>query len=152
MKIEVKTFISLSIEMEPVLLEEESDLDSVGVDELCQALDKSCRLVTDLYNDTYMQFRGLRKKVKEEMHTLDRQPLKPKPHVKRWLKKHNLPETPTFQEFFEVVCDELQKEDRLDLSQRTLTPTKEIAKLFCVEADSPIHILDFLMQATEVFQ
>jgi hypothetical protein len=139
--------------MEPILLEEESDLDSVGIDELCQALDKSCKQVTDLYNDTYMQFRGLRKKVKDEMHTMDRHPLKPKSaFVKKWLKTHNLPETPTFQEFFEVVCDELQKDDRLNLSERTITPTKEIAKLFSVEAEIPIHVLDFIMQATEVFQ
>jgi hypothetical protein len=138
--------------MEPVLLEEESDLDSVGIDELCQALDKSCKQVTDLYNDTYMQFRGLRKKVKDEMHTLDRHPLKPKSHVKRWLKKHNLSETPSFQEFFAVVCDELTKGDRLNLSERTVTPTKEIANLFNIEAEKPIHVLDLLMQATEVFQ
>lgn len=138
--------------MEPILLEDESDLDSVGIDELCQALDKSCKQVADLYNDTYMQFRGLRKKVKDEMHTLDRQPLKPKPHVKRWLKKHNLSETPSFQEFFAVVCDELSKSDRLDLTNRTLTPTKEIASLFRVEAEVAIHVLDLLMQATEVFQ
>ena len=139
--------------MEPILLEEESDLDSVGIDELCQALNKSCKQVTDLYNDTYMQFRGLRKKVKEEMHTMDRQPLKPKSaSVKKWLKSHNLPETPTFQEFFDVVCSELQKEDRLNLSDRTITPTKEIAKLFSVKAETPIHVLDFLTQATEVFQ
>jgi hypothetical protein len=137
--------------MEPVLLEEESDLDSVGIDELCQALNKSCKQVTDLYNDTYMQFRGLRKKVKDEIHTLDCHPLKPKPHVKRWLKKHNLPETPSFQEFFGAVCDELTKGDRLNLSERTVTPTKEIANLFNIEAEKPIHVLDLLMQATEVF-
>lgn len=137
--------------MEPALLEDESDLDSGEIDELCQALNKSCKQVTELYNDTYMQFRGLRKKVKDEMHTLDHQPLKPKAHVKRWLKKHNLPDTPSFQEFFEVICDELTKEDRLNLSERTVMPTKEIANLFNIEAEKPIHILDLLMQATEVF-
>ena len=147
----LKTFTVPSIDMEPVLLEEESDFDSGDIDELCQALNKSCKQVTDLYNDTYMQFRGLRKKVKDEMNTLDRHPLKPKTHVKRWLKKHTLPETPSFQEFFEVICNELAKEDRLNLSARTVTPTKEIASLFNIEAEKPIHILDLLMQATEVF-
>jgi hypothetical protein len=137
--------------METVHLEDESDLDSVDLDELCQALDKSCKQVADLYNDTYMQFRGLRKKVKDELNTLDRQPLKPKPHVKKWLKKQNLPESPTFHEFFEVVCDQLTKEDRLDLSQRTVRPTKEIATLFHIEAEKPIHVLDLLVHATEVF-
>lgn len=138
--------------METVHLEDESDLDSVDLGELCEILDKSCKQVADLYNDTYMHFRGLRKKVKDEMHTLDRQALKPKPHVKRWLKKQNLSETPSFHEFFEVVCDQLTKEDRLDLSKRTVRPTKEIANLFNIEAETPIHVLDLLMQATEVFQ
>jgi hypothetical protein len=151
MKIEVSNIGLPSIEMEPVLLEDESDLDSIGIDELCDALNKSCKQVTELYNDTYMQFRGLRKKVKDEMHTLDRQPLKPKSHVKRWLKKHKLPETPTFQEFFAEVCSQLEKEDRLDLSKRTVTPTKDIAQLFQIEAETPIHVVDLLMKATEVF-
>jgi len=137
--------------METVHLEDESDLDSIDLDELCQALNKSCKQVTELYNDTYMQFRGLRKKVKDELNTLDRLPLTPKPHVKRWLKKHKLSETPSFQEFFEIVCAELTKEDRLNLSARTITPTKEIASLFHIEAEKPIHVLDLLMQATEVF-
>lgn len=137
--------------MDPVLLEDESDIDSVGIDELCEVLDRSCKQVTDLYNDTYMQFRGLRKKVKDEMNTLDRTPLKPKSHVKRWLRKHNLSETPTFQEFFGVICDELTKGDRLDLSSRTVRPTKEIASLFQIEAETPIHVLDLLMKSTEVF-
>ena len=152
MKIELPNIGLSSIEMEPILLEEESDLDSVGIDELCVALNKSCKEVTDLYNDTYMQFRGLRKKVKDELNTMDRQPLKPKSHVKRWLKKHNLSDTPSFQEFFGVICDELAKEDRLDLSTRTIKPTKEIAMLFRVEAETPIHVLDLLMRAPEVFQ
>jgi hypothetical protein len=38
--------------MEPILLEDESDLDSVGIDELCEVLTKSCKQVTDIYNDT----------------------------------------------------------------------------------------------------
>ena len=137
--------------MEPILLEEESDLDSTGVEELCQALNKSCQQVTDLYNDTYMQFRGLRKKVKEEMHTMDYQPLKPKSHVKKWLQNHELPETPTFHEFFAAVCHDLKREDRLDITHRTVTPTKEIAKLFRVEENKPIHIFDLLLQVPEVF-
>lgn len=136
---------------EPVLLEEESDLDSVGIDELCQALDKSCREVTDLYNDTYMTFRGMRRKVKDEMHTMDRQPLKPKSHAKKWIQAHGLSETPTFQEFFNAICTDLQAEDRLDLTYRTVTPTKEIAKLFRIEENKPIHILDFLVLAPEIF-
>ncbi len=86
--------------MEPVLLEEESDLDSVGIEELCEALNKSCKQVTEVYNDTYMQFRGLRKKVKDEMHTMDHQALKPKAHAKKWIQAHGLSETPSFHDFF----------------------------------------------------
>jgi hypothetical protein len=138
--------------MEPILLEEESDLDSVGVEELCQALSKSCKQVTEVYNDTYMQFRGLRKKVKDELHTMDHQPLKPKAHAKKWIQAHGLPETPSFHDFFEAICKELQDEDRLDITNRTLIPTKDIAKLFKVPANEPIHIFDFLLLVPDVFQ
>jgi hypothetical protein len=138
--------------MEPVLLEEESDLDSVGLEDLCNALNKSCRQVTEIYNDTYMQFRGLRKKVKDEMHTMDHQPLKPKAHAKKWIQAHGLSETPTFHDVFEAICEDLKGEDRLDLTNRTLTPTKEIAKLFKIPENKPIHIFDFLLLVPEVFQ
>ncbi len=137
--------------MEPVLLEDESDLDSVGVEELCKALNDSCKQVTDLYNDTYMQFRGLKKKVKDELHTLDRHPLKPRAHVKKWLQSHELPDCPSFQEFFEAVCRDLKREDRLDITARTVTPTKEVAKLFKIKENQPIHIFDLLLRAPEVF-
>ena len=137
--------------MEPVLLEEESDLDSVGVEELCQALQTSCKQITDVYNDTYLQFRGLRKKVKEELHTMNHQPLKPKAHAKKWIQSHGLSETPSFHEFFEAICHELKAEDRLDITNRTLTPTKDIAKLFKIAENQPIHIFDFLLLVPSVF-
>jgi hypothetical protein len=138
--------------MEPVLLEEESDLDSVGIEELCDALNKSCKQITEVYNDTYMQFRGLRKKVKDEMHTMDYQPLKPKAHAKKWIVAHGLSDTPSFHDFFEAVCKELKEEDRLNITDRTLIPNKDIAKLFKVPVDQPIHIFDFLPLVPEVFQ
>ena len=138
--------------MEPVLLEEESDLDSVGVEELCHALTTSCKQITDIYNDTCVQFHGLRKKVKEEMHTMDYQPLKPKAHAKKWILAHGLSETPSFHDFFEAVCNELKGEDRLNITDRTLTPNKDIAKLFKVPENQPIHIFDFLLLVPDVFQ
>lgn len=138
--------------MDTVVLQEEEEIDDTTIEELCQALQKSSQQVTELYNDTYLQFRGLRKKVRDEMNTMDRQPLKPKAHAKKWMISHDLPETPTFHAFFEKVCDDLAKEHRLDLAHRTLTPNKEIAKLFRIQENQAIHIMDFIVQATEVFE
>lgn len=138
--------------MEPTLLEDDESVDNCDIDELCEALKKSSDQIATLYEDTYTQFRGMRKKIKEEMHSMDKLPLKPKAHAKKWLEKHSLPENPTFEEVFGKICDELNKDHRLNIANRTLTPNKEIAKLFHVKADEPIHIFDFLMQAPEVFQ
>ena len=138
--------------MDTVVLQEEEEIDDTTIEELCQALQKSSQQVTELYNDTYLQFRGLRKKVRDEMNTMDKQPLKPKAHAKKWMVSHGLSEKPTFHEFFEKVCDDLANEHRLDLAHRTLTPNKEIAKLFRIKENEPIHIMDFIVQATEVFE
>jgi hypothetical protein len=140
-----------TIEMDTVVLQEEEEIDDTTIEELCEALHKSSQQIAELYNDTYIQFRGMKKKVKEEMNSMDKQALKPKAHAKKWIAAHDLPETPTFYEFFEKVCDDLAKEQRLDLATRTLVPTKEIAKLFRVKENEPIHILDFIMQAPEIF-
>ncbi len=140
------------MESEPVILEEADDVDDVDIDELCIALRKSTEQIASLYNDTYMQFRGMRKKLREEMTTMDKQPLRPKSNTKKWLVKHGLAETSSFHEFFGKVCDELAKEHRLDISHRTVLPNKEIAKLFQVPVDEPIHIIDFIKQAPELFR
>jgi hypothetical protein len=85
------------------------------------------------------------------MHTFDNQPLKPKAHARKWIQSHGLSETPTFHEFFEVVCKELQGNDRLDITNRTLTPTKDIAKLFKIPENQAIHIFEFLLLVPDVF-
>jgi hypothetical protein len=125
--------------------------DSEAIEELCSTLHKSSMLVASLFDETYEQFRSLRKKVKYETISLEDVPLYPRSATRKWLTRHNLSESLTFQEFFAYVLDLLAKEHRLILARRTVLPNKELAKLFQVEAEREIHILEFLSHIPLMF-
>ena len=132
----------------------DEDLDDVDIEDLCSSLRKSSMDVANLYNDTFVQMKMLKKKMKEQesdTYSLNTMALKPKPHTKLWLKKNKLYRELSFHEFFTYVCHILAKEHRLDLSKRTVTPSEDIAQLFHVPAEQPIHILDFIERTPELF-
>jgi len=132
----------------------DEDLDDIDIEDLCSSLRKSSMEVANLYNDTFVQMKMLKKKMKEqesETYSLNTMPVTPKPHTKLWLKKNKLYRAISFHEFFTYVCEELAKENRLDLSKRTVTPSEDIAQLFQVPAEQPIHILDFIERTPELF-
>jgi hypothetical protein len=132
----------------------DEDIDDVDIEDLCSSLRKSSMEVVNLYNDTFVQMRAFKKKLKEQesaTYSLNTVALKAKPHTKLWLKKNKLYREISFQEFFAFVCEELAKENRLDLSKRTVKPSEDIALLFGVPAEQPIHILDFIERTPELF-
>ena len=132
----------------------DEEIDDVDIEDLCSSLRKSSMEVVNLYNDTFVQMRAFKKKLKDQesaTYTLHTVPLKAKPHTKLWLKKNKLYREISFQEFFAFVCEELAKENRLDLSKRTVKPSEDIALLFGVPAEQPIHILDFIERTPELF-
>ena len=133
------------------LEEEDSDTSGESLKELCQSLQRSSLQLADTVEDTYQHFKGLRRKVKEEECSLDKMPLKPRAHTRKWLEAHGLPERCTYTEFFEEVLKELAQEDRLDLSARTLYPTASLATLLKVPKETPIHIIDFIALAPTLF-
>lgn len=132
----------------------DEEMDTIDIEDLCSSLRKSSIEVENLYNDTFMHMRAFKKKLKDQewstnsLHTV---PLKAKPHTKLWLKKNKLYRGISFQEFFAFICDELAKENRLDLSKRTIKPSEDIAVLFNIPADQPIHILDFIERTPDLF-
>lgn len=132
----------------------DDELDEVDIDDLCSSLRKSSMEIVNLYNDTFVQMKMLKKKMKEQesdTYSLNNVALTPKPHTKLWLKKNKLYRAITFHEFFTYVCETLAKENRLDLSKRTVTPSEDIAQLFQIPVEQPIHILDFIEQTPELF-
>lgn len=132
---------------------EESDSDTSGesLKELCQSLQRSSTQLAETVEDTYQHFKGLRRKVKDEEYSLDKMPLKPRAHTRKWLEAHGLPERATYSEFFDQVLKELAQEDRLDLSARTLLPTPSLATLLKIPKDKAIHIIDFIALAPTLF-
>ena len=71
----------------------DEDIDDVDIEDLCSSLRKSSMEVVNLYNDTFVQMRAFKKKLKEQesaTYSLHTVPLKAKPHTKLWLKKNKL--------------------------------------------------------------
>jgi hypothetical protein len=134
-----------------VLLEEDSDDNGQNLKELCQSLQQSSLQLATAVEDTYQHFKLIRRKVKEEEHSLDKLPLKPRAHTRKWLEAHGLPEQCNYADFFTEVLNELSKEDRLDLSRRTLVPNASLAALVKIPVDVPIHIMDFISLTPTMF-
>ena len=132
--------------------DDENDLENTeSIEELCSTLHKSSMLIASLFDETYDQFRSIRKKVKHETISLEDVPLHPRAQTRKWLAAHGLSESLTFQEFFSYVLDLLAKEQRLILTRRSVRPNAELAKLFHVEAEQELHILEFLSQIPTLF-
>ena len=71
----------------------DEDLDDIDIEDLCSSLRKSSMEVANLYNDTFVQMKMLKKKMKEqesETYSLNTMPVTPKPHTKLWLKNNKL--------------------------------------------------------------
>lgn len=134
-----------------VLLEDSSAEDSENLQELCQSLQTSSLQLADAIEDTYQHFKLIRRKVKDEEYSLDKMPLKPRAHTRAWMAAHGLPEQVCFEEFFAVILDELAKDNRLDLSARSLLPNTHLAALCKIPVDQPIHIMDFLSLVPTLF-
>lgn len=133
------------------LEEDDSDTSDESLKELCQSLQRSSLQLAETVEDTYTHFKGLRRKVKEEEYSLDKMPLKPRAHTRKWLEAKGLSEKITYTEFFEEVLKELSQDNRLDLSARTLVPTNSLATLLKIPKENPIHIIDFISLAPTLF-
>ena len=63
----------------------------------------------------------------------------------KWLTDRHLPVESTFTDFFEVFVEEHKKENRLDISNRTLNLNPEACILFGYkEREITVHLYDLL--------
>lgn len=127
------------------------EFDTENLSDICQSLQKSSLQFAQEFESTYQQFKLFRKKVKDESAALDEMPLKPRAHTRKWLERHGLSQEITFTVFFEALLNELATEKRLDLTTRTLIPTKEIASLYRIPQDTAISVFDLLERTPVLF-
>jgi hypothetical protein len=127
------------------------EFDTENLSDICQSLQKSSLQFAQEFESTYQQFKLFRKKVKDESAALDEMPLKPRAHTRKWLEAHGLCQEISFTRFFETVLNELASEKRLDLTTRSLIPTKDIASLYRIPQDTPISVFDLLERTPVLF-
>lgn len=127
------------------------EFDTENLSDICQSLQKSSLQFAQEFESTYQQFKLFRKKVKDESAALDEMPLKPRAHTRKWLEQHGLGQEITFTVFFEALLNELATEKRLDLTTRTVIPTKEIASLYRIPQDTAISVFDLLERTPVLF-
>lgn len=101
------------------------------------------------YNSCYTLITGLRKKIKDLEVVEEEISDKPTEKLVKWLKKRDLSEETSFEEFFEIFIKE--HNGRLDISKRTMVLNKHGAKLFGYEPDSEVHILELLSKVDELY-
>ena len=69
-------------------------------------------------------------KLKLELQELSETELRSKPSLRAWLRKNECPEDCSFQEFFQAFLDVHKKDNRLNLSDRSVRLNEEAVKLF----------------------
>jgi hypothetical protein len=127
------------------------EYDTENLSDICQTLQKSSIQFAQEFESTYQQFKLLRKKVKDESAALDEMPLKPRAATRKWLAAKGLSNEVTFTLFFETLLNQLAADHRLDLTNRTIIPTKDIASLYQIPLDVPISIFDILERTPLLF-
>lgn len=98
------------------------------------------------------QLATIQEKIEEEIDdSICQSVLTARKGAKVWMKDHGLPIETSFQEFFATLLKEHSKEDRLDLSSRSICLNIGAASLFNLEANSIHHILDIILLLPIIF-
>ena len=98
------------------------------------------------------QLTMIQEKIEEELDdSICQSVLTAKEGAKVWMHDHGLPIETSFQEFFSYLLKEHGKEDRLDLSNRSICLNKDTAQLFGLQVNSIHHILDILLMLPIIF-
>jgi hypothetical protein len=151
MKIEQQNLFCSFTKMETSDTVSLEDYDTENLSEICHSLQKSSVKFAEEFETTYQQFKLFRKKVKAESSTLDAVPLKPRAHTRKWLEANGLSQEISFGDFFDFLLSQLAARKRLDLTSRSLLPTKDVANLYRIPVEKPISIFDLLERTPTLF-
>ncbi len=127
------------------------EYDTENLSDICRSLQKSSLQFAQEFESTYQQFKLFRKKVKDESAALDEMPLKPRAATRKWLETHGIMTEVSFTRFFETLLNQLAAEKRLDLTSRTVIPTRDIAALYQIPVETPISVFDLLERTPVLF-
>lgn len=109
---------------------DESETEFEAIEEHLSSLKKSAKVAEDAVVNAMNRLKVVQFKARVEMEELAETELRSKPMLRKWLEARNLSTDCSFQEFFDAFLQEHKKENRLDISDRSILLNAEGCKLF----------------------
>lgn len=121
-------------------MEELSDTDdqSISLEDTLSSLKRNAQAVDVYFQESRKSLKQFQMKLNEESKSLAATPLQPRTKMMKWLTDRHLSVESTFSEFFEAFVEEHAKEQRLDLSNRSVTLNESACVLFGYKKRDPV--------------
>jgi hypothetical protein len=115
--------------------------DTHSLEDLLGSLKRNAKAVDVYFHESRSKLKSMQKKLAQESGDPTELPLQPRTRLMKWLTDRQLPVESSFSEFFEALMEEHGKEDRLDLSARTVSLNPSACVLFGISARSSTQTL-----------
>ncbi len=112
--------------------------DVISLEATLESLKRNAKAVDVHYQEARKKFKDLYVKVAHESEGLGETPLQPRTRTMKWLTDRGLREQSSFLDFFEAFVDDHKKENRLDLSTRTICLNHDAVVLFGLKGVNPV--------------
>lgn len=117
--------------------ETETENQNISLEDTLVSLKRNAQAVDVYFNESKNKLKTFQRKLNEESKPLNHIPLQPRTRCMKWLTDRGLSVESTFVEFFEAFIEEHGKEERLDLSNRTICLNQDACILFGYKRVNP---------------
>ena len=131
---------------------EDTEVEKITLDEVLSSLRKQSYQVDSLFDTCWNHFKLIRQKAQEETGNLSESDWQPKARTLVWLQARNLDTPISFHDFFQNFLEEHRKEDRCNLSERSIRLNPAACELFGFRGkEKTVHLLELLGRLPMVF-
>lgn len=125
--------------------QEEEDNDIISLEDTLETLKRNANAVQTHFQESVKHLKAFQHKLAKESKDITEVPLQPKTRMMKWLTDRGLPVESTFEEFFEAFIEDHTKENRLDLTTRSIRLNTAACILFGYKDINPVvSIYDLL--------
>lgn len=144
-------YLDTDMEVE-VSAAEETEIEKITLDEVLSSLREQAKHVDTLFDDCWGRFKLIRQKAQEETSNLSESEWQPKARTLGWLSQRNLGTPISFHEFFQHFLEEHRKEQRCNVSERTIRLNSAACELFGYRGkEKTVHLLELLARLPLLF-
>jgi hypothetical protein len=124
---------------------EQTEDETISLEETLSSLKRNAKAVDIYFHESRKKLKEFQHKLLKEKNGISEATLQPRTRMMKWLTDRGLPEESTFVDFFEMFIEEHKKENRLDISKRTLSLNNDACILFGIKSkENSISLYDLL--------